>query len=177
MPNPPFYNAQIARVGNPVPNQPPDITNEGVPPLADPYGRFITLVDGTTNVHIESVQRYPTIHGSTAGFVNEGSIGDSSMRALIRVWGMNNLTQLAFFQIRLVDSVLGTGVIVASIPVEKGYASFNQDCYIDFKLNGVTYDTMYFNMSTSPDTVVLPLTPSLWLNFAYLGVNPVSGPI
>jgi hypothetical protein len=169
----PFYSSQIARIGQVQEGLPPEVSTEGTPALADQYGRYIVLVDGLTNCYIKGVDNYPMIHGSTLGFVNEGQIGNAQMHALLRVWGMNSNTQQCFFQIRLVDSIAQTGVIVASIPVDGNYGKFSQDTYIDFNLNGVTYDTMYFNISTVPDVVTLPSTPSLWLNYAYQGAQLV----
>lgn len=171
----PFYNTQVARIGQITPGANPEISSEGTPPLADQYGRFIVLVDGTANVRVVETVRYPIKLGSTLGFVNEGSIAHTSLRAITRVWGMASTDNAGlFFQLRLVDSVGGGGVIALSIPMGGKFGQFSQDMFVDYELDGVTYDTIYFNVSTKADSIALPPTPSLWLNYNYQAIEPVA---
>jgi hypothetical protein len=170
----PFYNLANVRVGQISPGATPELSDEGTPPLADQYGRYIVLIDGIANVCVAQTTKYPTRYGFRYPS-REGLLGTSAdMTALTRVWGFNGANKLEFFHIRLVNSGTGDGVIAVSIPVAGNYGFFSQELYLPFEIGGVVYDTMYYDLSDVPDAIIPSAGTDLRLNFNYLGVTPVT---
>jgi hypothetical protein len=170
----PFYNLANVRVGQITPGSAPELSGEGTPPLADQYGRYIVLIDGTANIRVVETVRYPVLYE----YRNPSSEGtlvlSSEAKAITRVWGSNGANKTLFFHIRLVDSVSGAGIIALTIPIASNFATFSQELYLPFEVGGFVYDTMYYDLSTTPDAINPSTSPDLRLSFNYLGVNPVT---
>lgn len=169
----PFYSASNVRIGQIVEDANPELSEEGTPPLADQYGRYIVLIDGVAKVTVTQSVKYPPRYGFRYPS-REGLLGTSAeMKALTRIWGFNGANKIEFFHIRLVNSVSGDGVIALTIPVAGNYGFFSQELYLPFEIDGQIYDTMYYDLSDVPDAIIPSVGDDLRLNFNYLGANPV----
>jgi hypothetical protein len=170
----PFYSASNVRIGQIVEGASPELSEEGTPPLADQYGRYIVLMDGLANVCIKQSVKHPLLFGYRQPS-SEGTLALSTeVKAITRVWGSNAANKTQFFHIRLVNTVTGNGVIPITIPIPANYGTFDQEMYLEFELDGFVYDTMYYDISATPDAINPSSTPDLRISFNYLGANPVT---